>query len=132
VKVIVDTSVWSLALRRNEPSDHQSAAKLKLLLERKEKVILLGVVLQELLHGVRSSAGFEQIRAYLEELPMVTLQRDDYIAAAKLQNDCRAGGVQISTTDAQIAAACLEYDCALLTCDKDFEHISRICPLQLL
>jgi predicted nucleic acid-binding protein len=105
---------------------------LKTLLEDNEDVILLGVVLQELLHGVESPEWFEQIRAYLEKLPMITLQRDDYIEAARLQNRCKAGGIQVSFTDAQIAAACLQYDCALLTNDTDFEHISRFCPLQLL
>jgi len=132
VKVIADTSVWSLALRRNTPSEDPSVARLRSLLQQGEDVILVGVVLQEVLQGIRAAEVFERIKDYLDAFPLVTLQRDDHIAAAKLQNLCMANGVQVSTTDAQIAAACLQYDCALLTNDKDFEHISRFCPLQLL
>jgi len=131
MSVIVDTSAWSHALRRTTPTDDPQAAKLAELLRQRQPVVLLGVILQELLQGIRESAEFERIRAYLEAFLLIELTRRDYVAAARLGNLCRSKGVQVSIVDSQIAAACIEHDCALLTCDKDFEHIARLCSLRL-
>ena len=131
MSAIVDTSVWSHALRRTTPTTDPQAAKLAELLRQRQPVALLGVILQELLQGIRDAATFERIEAYMEPFPMIELTRRDYVAAARLGNLCRSKGVQVSVVDSLIAAACVEHDCALLTCDQDFQHIARFCPLQL-
>jgi predicted nucleic acid-binding protein len=68
----------------------------------------------------------------MDLFPLLQLERDDYVAAAELRNLCRSKGVQASTIDFQIAAACVRHDCSLLTNDQDFRHIAQHCPLQLL
>lgn len=132
MSTVVDTSVWSLFLRRGDYRQYPQARKLDLMLRQQQPVLLLGIVLQEVLQGVRDVSRFEKLREHLAEFTMLALGEDDYIAAATLWNLCRSNGVQASTVDCQIAAACIRHDCALLTGDKDFEHISRFCPLQLL
>ncbi len=132
MRIVIDTSVWSHALRRRGVEPDAQAAKVAELLREGHTVLLLGVILQEILHGMRCSGSFDRVKSKLDVFRMLILKRDDYIAAAELRNLCRANGVQVSTVDAQIAAACIEHNCALLTDDQDFEHISRFCPLQLL
>ena len=132
MKVVVDTSVWSLALRRQSPSRNVYTDKLTALLKQGRPIVLLGVVLQEILQGIRDPADFEKVRQHLDVFPLLALTRDDYVAAAELRNSCRAQGVRASTMDFQIAAACIRNDCALLTADQDFEHMARFCTLQLL
>lgn len=132
MSVIVDTSVWSHALRRGSKSTDPQAAKLAGILTQGQTVLLLGVVLQEVLQGIKSARDFDRLSSHLDAFALLPLEREDYVAAARLRNLCRAKGVQASTVDFQIAAACIGHDCALLTCDKDFELISRFCPLRLL
>ena len=132
MRVVADTSVWSLVLRRGQPPSDPHAAELARMLAQGERVVLLGIVLQEILQGIRDPAQFETVRSYLEDLPLLRLERRDYVAAAELWNACMAGGVQASSVYFQIAAACIEHDCALLSADQDFQHIARFCALQLL
>ena len=132
MSVVVDTSVWSLALRRQSPSHNVHTEKLRMLLKQGRPIVLPGVVLQEVLQGIRDPADFENVRQHLDVFPLLELSRDDYVAAAELRNSCHAQGVQASTIDFQIAAACVRNDCALLTADQDFEHIARVSTLQLL
>jgi len=132
MSVIVDTSVWSLVLRRHSPPDSSQAEKLRALLRRGQPVVLVGVIVQELLQGIRSAADFQSVKDHLDAFEMLVLDREDYVAAAELRNQCASNGVQASTIDFQIAAACLRHDHLLLTADEDFEHIARCCALQLL
>jgi predicted nucleic acid-binding protein len=132
MSVVVDTSVWSHALRRTTPTSDPQAAKLADLLRQRQAVYLLGVILQEILQGIRDPGKFREIREHLRPYPLIELTRADYIAAAQIGNQCRSKGIQASIVDCQIAAACIEHDCALLTCDQDFQHIARHCPLRLI
>lgn len=132
MSVIVDTSVWSLSLRRGSSSDDPQAAKLADMLRDGRPIHLLGIILQEVLQGIRNPSEFDELRTGLQAFPLLQLDRDDFAAAAELWNLCRSHGVQASTVDCQIAAACIRHDCALLTADKDFASIAGHCPLQLL
>lgn len=131
MNVVVDTSVWSAALRRGAPRDETRLHALTGLLNQ-GRVVLLGVVLQEILQGIRDANRFQEIKERLDALPLIDLTREDYIEAASIWNTCRSNGVQASTVDCQIAAACARHNCSLLTADKDFESIARHYPLHLL
>lgn len=132
MSLIVDTSVWSLALRRGVIPDDPQVKKLELAIRQGQSIQLLGIIVQEILQGIKSSTTFLRVKTDLDLFTMLQLERDDYIAAAELGNLCRSKGVQASTTDFQIAAACIRHDCSLLTNDKDFRYIAQHCPLQLL
>jgi predicted nucleic acid-binding protein len=129
VSVLVDTSVWSLALRRDEPASSREVESLRAAIER-GAVCLVGVVLQELLQGFPSPDRTRRLLEYLAPFPVLALHRGDYVYAAEIRNKCRARGVSISTVDAQIAAAAINHRCALLTLDRDFDGIARHFPLR--
>lgn len=132
MSIIPDTSVWSRFLRRGVPSQDPQRRRLESLIEQGRPIVVLGAIIQEVLQGIRDPASFERLRVYLADFPMLELCREDYIAAARLVNTCRSRGIQVSTVDAQIAAACIEHDCDLLTCDQDFQYIATVSPLRLL
>ncbi len=129
--IFVDTSVWSLALRRDAPTDHAAVALLREALLDGTTVVISGIVLQELLQGFHGPKDRARILERLRVLPLLEPERDTYVRAAQLRNTCRRRGVQLGTIDALIAQLCIEHDLALLTVDKDFEHAARFVPLQL-
>lgn len=130
MSVLVDTSVWSLALRRDAPVDAPAVDKLRRAIEQGEAV-LIGSVLQELLQGFRDATRTRRLANDLAQFPLLALGRGDYVLAAHVRNTCRSKGVQIGTIDAQIAAAALNHRCAVLTTDADFEHVARHFPLKI-
>jgi predicted nucleic acid-binding protein len=132
LKVLVDTSVWSLALRRKTPSIQPEVILLQKIIGEEHQVFLTGVILMEILQGFRERHQFEKIHGYLDAFPMLDLNRDGYAKAALLQVKCRKQGVQSATVDSLIAQTAMEHECHLLTADQDFTHIARCCELKLL
>lgn len=129
--LLVDTSVWSLALRRDVPPGRAEVAALRDALEGGDIVVTTGFVLQELLQGVAGPKAREQIIDRFSALPLVQPDRQDHIDAAQLRNTCRRAGVQIGTIDALIGQLCLRHGLTLLTADQDFIHMSKCCDLEL-
>lgn len=132
MRVLVDTSVWSLALRKGGPTDHPSVRKLGTILDHGEDVFLLGIILQEVLQGFRSERTAGRLSSRLEPFGLLPLERPDYVAAARLRRRCLSHGVTPSTIDSLIASAAIGHRCRLLTVDEDFEHIARVTRLKLL
>jgi predicted nucleic acid-binding protein len=132
VNIFVDTSVWSLAWRRDRPSTGPEASRLRLALEEGEAVFSTGLVLQEILQGFDGPRDRERILAEFSALPMLVPDRTDHVSAADLRNLCRRRGVQAGTIDCLLAALTIRYDLQLLTTDRDFERMARHCPLRLL
>jgi predicted nucleic acid-binding protein len=133
MNVLVDTSVWSLALRRR--AQNLSPAERSLVYELEEviregRVRLLGLVRQELLSGVKTSAQFEKLRATLRAFPDEPVHTADYEAAAKTSNDCRARGITASLVDILICAIALERSLLIFTTDPDFRTYARVLPLR--
>lgn len=130
MKVIIDTSVWSLALRRQNPSD---ALEVKILGELIEqgRVQLLGPVRQEVLSGIKQKEQFERLKGLLAAFPDLILDHSDYEMAAQFCNECRGKGIQASNTDFLIAAAAIRRKFSILTTDHDFAHMATLVPLQI-
>lgn len=126
--LLVDTSVWSLALRRDEQSNSPEVAALKAALAGAESVVVTGFVLQELLQGFAGPKAQESIVERFVALPLIQPDREDHIAAAQIRNLCRRNGVQIGTIDALLIQLCGRYDLTLLSTDKDFEYASKHVP----
>jgi predicted nucleic acid-binding protein len=132
LNILVDTCVWSLALRRDARGGaHPAVFKLRSLIEAGQPIVILGIILQEILQGVRSQAQYERLRAALASFPLIEPRRADYEEAAALRNACRSRGVQAGTIDFLVAAAAIRHNCALLTTDQDFSRISRHSSLRL-
>ena len=130
MNILVDTSVWSLALRR----DHVAGPHAEFLnqaLNTDENIFTTGLILQELLQGFAGPANRNAILGAFDALPLIVPVREDHVAAAKLRNECRRKGVQTGTIDALIASLCISRKLMLLSADADFEHIARVQPLLL-
>ena len=129
--LFVDTSVWSLALRRDQTADHGSARALIRALETGERIVTTGLVLQELLQGFHGPRAHEQIVDRFLAIALVAPDREDHVSAAGLRNHCRKKGVQIGTIDALLAQLCIRHDLLMLTADDDFGQIARLSELRL-
>lgn len=132
MRVLVDTSVWSLALRRKREANNPKVSMLAELIASGQQVCLTGTILQEILQGVRSREQFQKLDGHLKVFPLLPVTRELHVAAAALFCDCRNRGIQASTTDFLIAAVAIANDCYLLTADGDFERIASASRLKLL
>jgi len=119
VKVIVDTSVWSLALRRKNRIDPPVVNALEELITD-GRVQMIGAIRQEILSGVKSEAQFNRPRNVLRAFPDLNHSPDDYELAARFYTTCRSAGVQGSNTDFLICAAAVRHDMNIFTNDNDF------------
>lgn len=119
--LLVDTSVWSLALRWEQPRRGQHVRRFEQAL-RDGEVVLPGIVLQELLQGVVPGAVKDRLVEHLSQLALLVPGRADHMVAADVFTECRRNGVQLATVDALIAALCVRRELPLLTTDADFRH----------
>lgn len=127
----VDTSVGSLAFRRDQVSTAPQVRVLRDALEGGETIVVTGLVVQELLQGFAAPMAGKDIIDRFAALPFLAPERRDHIDAAELRNRCRRAGLQIGTIDAVIAQLCIRHDLMLLTTDNDFVLAARRCPLRV-
>ncbi len=120
--LLVDTSVWSLAFRRDQKSTVSQVSALRDALEGNDMVVTTGLVLQELLQGFAGPRARRDLIERFAALPLISPDRQDHIDAAELRNTCRRAGVQLGTIDALLAQLCIRHDLTLLTTDNDFAH----------
>lgn len=131
--VIVDTSVWSLALRRKRrppPPSEASTAELARLIDHGEALIA-GPIRQELLSGITTQAQFRLLRERLEPFPDLPVVSADYERAAMCFNQCRARGLQGSNTDYLICALALRLQVPVFSADRDFGRYAGILGVRL-
>jgi predicted nucleic acid-binding protein len=126
MSLLVDTSVWSLSLRRDAP-DVPELHELRRALGGSDLVATTGIVVQELMQGLVSEAARTQIRDRLSRLSHITTTLD----AAEAFIECRRRGVQLATVDALLAALCVRRGLTLLTTDRDFVHAAPILGLRV-
>lgn len=131
MNLFVDTSVWSLALRRDTPSSGTEVSYLIEALEGGAQVFTTGLVLQELLQGFSGPRNRQAMIERFAALPFLVPDRRDHIEAADLRNQCRRQGLQVATIDALLAQLCIRHDLAMLTTDRDFAAIAEVHPLHL-
>ena len=129
MKVLVDTSVWSLALRRRAPS-HPVVDELRRLIAA-GRAAIIGPIRQEILSGIREIDAFEQLRDRLGAFPDEQVVSADYERAAAFFNICRAKGLQGSNTDFLLCAVSLRHKLPLLTTDHDFARYAQLIPVAL-
>jgi predicted nucleic acid-binding protein len=129
--LLVDTSVWSLALRRDRQSDVPQIKALHDALVGGESIVTTGLILQELLQGFAGPRGRKEVIEKFSALPLLTPDRTDYIDAAELRNLCRRSGVQLETIDALLVQLCIRHRLVLLTTDNDFVLAAKYCDLSV-
>lgn len=130
MNVLVDTGVWSLALRRRHVTEDPAVAELRELI-REGRAQLIGPIRQEILSGIREQAHFDRLRAHLREFPDLPVQTADHERAAKFFNMCRSRGVQGSNTDFVICAIAERCGIPILATDRDFPLFAPHIPIRL-
>lgn len=134
MNVLVDTSVWSLALRRRRQDlNPVESAVVEGLLEfiRAGRARIIGIVRQEVLSGIKTAEQFESLREMLAEFPDEETLPRDHVEAAKMGNACRAKGLATSPVDMLLCAVAVRSDCEISTTDPDFERYSRVLTIRL-
>ncbi|MDZ7666248.1 MAG: PIN domain-containing protein [Desulfotignum sp.] len=124
MRVIADTSVWSLALRRDKPESSNTVHELRRMIQD-HRVQMIGAIRQEILSGIRSESQFKKLQKHLESFPDIPALTEDYVTAARYFNRCRAKGIQGSNTDFLICAMANRNKFSIFTTDKDFELFSK-------
>lgn len=132
--VLVDTVVWSLALRR--PADRLSDPQLIIVNELKQlivdgRVLMIGPIRQELLSGIREEQQFNRIRSLLRAFPDEPLTTGDFEAAGSLHNACRSAGMSGSSVDLLLCAVAISRKASVFTTDQDFGRYAAVVPLLL-
>jgi predicted nucleic acid-binding protein len=130
MKVLVDTSVWSLALRRGRQSASAPVQELRNLIFA-NRVQMIGPIRQEILSGIRDKNQFKELEARLASFPDLSIATEDYVTAARYFNLCRQKGIQGSNTDFLLCAVAVRNRLAIFTTDKDFISFAAHLPIIL-
>jgi len=130
VKVLVDTSVWSVVLRRSKQTVSGLTQQLRDLIAD-HRVEIIGPIRQEILSGIRYEDKFRKVNTYLSPFLDIPIIKEDYVTAARFFNLCRSKGIQGSNTDFLICAVALRNRLAIFTKDKDFLHFAKCLPIVL-
>ena len=131
MKVLVDTAIWSLTLRRKSGSEHQSMRSELASLLQDGRIAMIGPIRQELLSGIREREQFDRLREHLSAFPDSEITSRDYEEAASFFNQCRAKGIQGSNTDFLICAVAIRSEFSIFTNDEDFTHFRKVLPIVL-
>jgi predicted nucleic acid-binding protein len=131
MKVLVDTSVWSIVLRRVDRRENAAIVNAFGALIDDGLIAIVGPVRQELLSGIREKAQFDHIRDELRGFLDIDITVNDYETAASFYNACRSRGIQGSATDFLICAIAVRHDFSIFTTDDDFTRYAKILPIAL-
>lgn len=131
--ILIDTTIWSLALRHNRPkspSEMLIQHELQELIQE-SRATIVGPILQEVLSGIKHSTQFKNVKAAIQAFNTTTIEEVDYIHAAELYNVCRKKGVQGSHIDFLLCAVATRLNMLIFTLDKDFKHYAKHTSIKL-
>lgn len=130
MKVLVDTCIWSSALRRKNP-DLELVEKLNDLIND-GRVSIIGPIRQEILSGISSTKQFNKLKKIFSSFEDIPLRTEHFEKAAEFCNICRKQGIQGSTIDFLICAVAHLDSLEIFTTDNDFDNYSKLLPIELL
>ena len=134
MNILVDTSVWSLAIRRKKenlnPNEQSLVTELAELI-REGRTRVIGLVRQELLSGIKTFEQYEKLRLYLGAFPDERIETRDHEEAAKASNRCRAKGIVVSIVDILLCTIAMQRGWAIFTTDPDFSNYAKVLPFSM-
>ena len=130
MRVLVDTPIWSAAVRRSDDAGSGYRKEMERLVAH-GSVEIIGPIRQELLSGIRDHSKYETIRDRLRRFPDLEITTEDYEEAAVFYSRCRSNGIQGSSTDFLICALAARHDLLVFTDDRDFSAYQRVIPVRL-
>jgi len=128
--ILIDTCIWSLALRNKQSKNQLIAEQLAHFIDQHSAKII-GVIRQEVLSGYSNKNSFNKLRQQLSYFPNEATIDADYEAAAEYSNFCRTKGIQGSHIDFLICAVAIRKTFKIYTVDKDFIFYSKHLPISL-
>jgi len=127
--VLVDTSVW-VDFFANSPAPH--VGELEFFLRRGRRVCICGVILTEVLQGVRADKEYRRVKRHLDKLLFLPMIHDTYVRAADIYRLLRRKGITVrKPLDCMIASVAIEHGVPLLHNDRDFNPIEKHCGLKV-
>ena len=133
--ILVDTPVWSMALRRRvddlTPAERRHTQVLYHIIDE-GRAELLGPIRQELLSGLREDTQFRRLRNYLRDFPDTRVSIEDHEEAARASNQCRRAGISATPVDMLLCAVAIHRDWEIFTTDRDFVHYQSVLKIKLL
>ena len=133
MNILVDTSVWSLALRRRASDlNREETAIVGELTHviREGRARIIGLIRQELLSGIKNSSQYGKLRNILRAFSDESLETANYEAAAEAGNKCRAKGIATTAPDMLICAVAQARDWSVFSTDPDFQEYARVLPIK--
>jgi predicted nucleic acid-binding protein len=129
--IIIDSSVWIPLLNGRA---HPKVERARALIQGPEDIGVPGIVLEEILRGLRTDVQFHRVRELLlSDFTYLEMTRKMFLRSAEIYRTLRRRGRTIrSAADCLIAACALEEDASLLEDDADFHTIAEVVPLTLL
>ncbi len=128
--VLIDTCMWSLALRGKKPKEIDVAQRIAQLIDE-NRAKIIGPIRQEVLSGYSDHAQYEKLRSKLRYFPNEPIAESDCETAAEYSNLCRINGIQGSHTDFLICAVSVSLSMSIYTNDKDFLRYQKLLPILL-
>ena len=128
--VLVDTTMW---IDFFQHPDSHNADKLEKLIRDHNQAVLCGIVLQEILQGIRDTKSYAATKERLQRLPYLEIGKAVYLAAATLYRSLRTRRITVPSTDTTIAALAILNHIPLFTSDMHFsiiEEHSRLTAVQ--
>ena len=130
MKVLVDTPIWSYALR-SKNNEYQIEIDALTSLIRDQRALIIGPIRQEILSGYSDRRKYSIIKDKLSYFANTPILDTDYELAAEFSNKCRKKGIQGSHIDFLICAVANRIDIPIFTNDKDFEYYQTIISIKL-
>ena len=131
MKVIIDTSIWSLAFRKKNNNQNSAAVNNLIYLIRSAQIEIIGAIRQEVLSGISDKNKFYEIKNKMSVFTDYVIQTSDYEFAAECSNECRRHGIQGSHTDFLICAVAIKNNWEIFTEDKDFFEYKKYLPIKI-
>ncbi len=128
--ILVDTTVW-IDLFSGRETPH--VTKLETLIADQEDLCTCGIIMTEVLQGIRSDQEYHKTLSILSDLLYLPMDQSAFIQASNIYRNLRKKGITIrKTIDCMIAAVCLDHESQLLHNDRDFDFIAKSFPLQMI
>ena len=128
--VLVDTTVW-IDFFAGQTLTHIET--FESLLEQEEDICICGIILTEVLQGIRKETEFKKTKNLFNSLIFLPMSYSTFLQSAEIYRKLRQKGITIrKSIDCMIASVALENNISLLHNDKDFFPIERYCKLKVL
>ncbi len=132
IRFIIDTSVWSEALRRKKNTVNSSDTVVRRIIENDYEIVVAGIILQEILSSIADEKLFRDIKDILKDFQYIDATKNDHIYASELSNKCRSKGIIAGSVDFLIASVAIRNELELVTFDNDLFNISKHTDLKIL